>query len=155
MRILWERANPSTTAHTTRPRAVTSMLTLSLTPHYSSSGSVLHYLLRLEPFTTDAIQLQGGPSPSPSPNPSPNPNTSPTSPSPSPNPNPNLTLTLILPLPLDQAAASTCLTAFSTRSPRRGTPALPRCHYTYSTYYTCYAYYACYTCYTYYAYCTH
>ena len=28
--------------------------------HYSSSGSVLFYLLRLEPFTTDAIQLQGG-----------------------------------------------------------------------------------------------
>ncbi len=28
--------------------------------HYSSSGTVLHYLLRLEPFTTAAIELQDG-----------------------------------------------------------------------------------------------
>ncbi|CAA6655614.1 unnamed protein product [Spirodela intermedia] len=28
--------------------------------HYSSAGTVLHYLLRVEPFTTLAIQLQGG-----------------------------------------------------------------------------------------------
>ncbi len=26
--------------------------------HYSSSGIVLHYLLRLEPFTTEHIKLQ-------------------------------------------------------------------------------------------------
>lgn len=28
--------------------------------HYSSSGTVLFYLLRMEPFTTAAIELQGG-----------------------------------------------------------------------------------------------
>ncbi|KAJ3680517.1 hypothetical protein LUZ60_016795 [Juncus effusus] len=28
--------------------------------HYSSAGTVLYYLLRVEPFTTQAIQLQGG-----------------------------------------------------------------------------------------------
>lgn len=28
--------------------------------HYSSAGTVLHYLVRVEPFTTLAIQLQGG-----------------------------------------------------------------------------------------------
>lgn len=28
--------------------------------HYSSAGTVLHYLLRLEPFTSHAIELQGG-----------------------------------------------------------------------------------------------
>ena len=28
--------------------------------HYSNSGSVLHYLVRLEPFTTQFVEFQGG-----------------------------------------------------------------------------------------------